>query len=581
MVKTLLAPAPRRVLVLLAISIAVFATPGVAQGPAADLIMINGHVVTVDERFPEAQALAVRGDRILAVGTNEEIGALAADSTVVIDLAGRLAIPGFIEGHGHLMGIGNALLNLNLMDAVSYDEVVARVAATVSEAEPGQWIVGRGWHQSKWNPPPEPMVRGFQTHHAVSAVSPNNPVYLTHASGHAGMANALAMELAGIDRDTESPPGGEIIKDDEGNPTGVFVETAQGLLRRARAGARESMTDAEIYEESRRALRLAVQEVTSKGVTSFQDAGSGVGTIEMFADALEDRELKMRLWVMLRASVADMPQVLPRIRAIGLGDHRLTIRAIKLGIDGALGPRGAWLLEPYDDDRTSTGHNTSRMENVEQVAALALEHGFQLCVHAIGDRANREVLDVYQRAFAANPEAAVDARFRMEHAQLLAPPDAARFAPLGVIASMQGIHATSDGPWTPDRIGEERSFERAYQFRRLLDSGAVVINGTDAPVEDVDPIASFYASASMRMNNGEVFLPDQRMSRAEALRSYTLSAAYAAFEEDIKGSLTPGKLADIVVLSHDIMTIPEEQIPDARVLYTIVGGEVVYQAEGS
>ncbi len=533
----------------------------------ADLVLRDGKIVTVDEGMPEAEALAVKGDQIIAVGSNDEIDTYVGPSTDVIDLRGQLAIPGFIEGHGHFLGIGDSKLQLNLMDAESWDEIVAMVAEAVEQAQTGELIRGWGWHQDKWNPGPSPEVEGLPLHGALSRVSPENPVLLRHASGHATFANAKAMETAGITRDTPNPPGGEIVKDARGNPIGAFRETAAGLLDPARRDATPP--------DPRRQAELAVEEVLSKGITSFQDAGSSLEAVDLFKSMVEEGSLGVRLWVMLRTSNERLAEELPNYRILGMGDNRLTVRAIKRGIDGALGSHGAWLLEPYADLPESEGLNTTPLEEIAETARLAIEHGFQLCVHAIGDRGNRETLDIFEEAFKANPDK-TDLRWRVEHTQHLHPDDIPRFAQLGVIASMQAVHATSDGPWVPERLGDRRSEEGAYVWQKLLQSGAVVINGTDAPVEDVDPIASFYASVSRKLKDGSIFYPDQRMSRMEALRSYTLSAAYAAFEEDIKGSLLPGKLADITVLSKDLMTIPEDEIPTTQVVYTIVGGKVMY-----
>ena len=547
----------------------------------ADLVLRGGRVVTVDEALPEAQAVAIRGDRIMFVGSDSEAEAYTGRETEVIDLAGRLAIPGFIEGHGHLMGLGQSRLQLDLMATASYQDLIDLVAEAVADAQPGEWIVGRGWHQSKWDPAPDPAVRGFQTHQALSEISPENPVLLRHASGHASFANALAMELAGVTADTPDPAGGEIIRDEAGQPTGIFVETASGLVSAAYSASRDSMTTEDLEAESMRALLLAQEEAFSKGVTSFQDAGVGVGTLEMYRRAIDDGDLKLRVWAMVSASVPNLAEVLPAVRVVGHGEDRLTVRAIKAYSDGALGSRGAWLLDPYDDDPGNTGHNTVPLEEIEAVARLALQHEYQLCTHAIGDRANQAVLDIYATAFAGMPDAAKDARFRIEHSQILDPLDVPRFADLGVVAAMQGIHAISDGPWTPERLGEQRTLDRAFQFRDLIDAGVTVMNGTDTPVEDVNPIPSYYGTVVGRMNNGEVLNPDQLMTRMEGLEAYTINAAYGAYEEFSKGSITPGKLADIVVLSQDILEIPEEQILDTRVDVTVVGGEVVYTREGS
>jgi hypothetical protein len=410
----------------------------------------------------------------------------------------------------------------------------------------------------------------------LSKVSPNNPVFLTHASGHASFVNAKALELAGINASTLNPPGGEILRDKNGHPTGVLRETAQGLVRKVLSDARSKRTAEEREADARKEIELAIQECLSKGITSFQDAGSSLATVDLFKKFVDEGKLGLRLWVMLRETYDATAKNLDRYRMIGYGDQRLTVRAIKRSIDGALGPRGAWLLEPYSDLPNSTGLNTTPLDEMKSVARLAIEHDYQLCVHAIGDRANRETLNIFEETFKQYP-AKKDLRWRVEHAQHLSGADIPRFGKLGVIASMQGIHCTSDAPYVIARLGAQRAEEGAYVWQKLMKSGAVVTNGTDAPVENVDPIACFYASVSRRLKDGSVFYPDQRMSRDEALKSYTLNAAFAAFEEKVKGSLSPGKLADMVVLSKDIMTIPEGDISTAEVLYTIVGGKIMYQ----
>jgi predicted amidohydrolase YtcJ len=547
------------------LGLTLFILPAAAQ--TADLVLRNGRIATVDDRMPEGTAMAVVGDRIFAVGTDEEIEQYIGDDTNVIDLDGQLAIPGFIESHGHFLGVGDAQMQLQLMPTKSWDEIVSMVAAAVADARPGELIRGRGWHQEKWDPKPDHLVEGLPTHDLLSAVSPDNPVVLRHASGHATFANAKAMEMSGITRDTPNPPGGEIVRDENGDAIGVFRETAGGLLRPATRNATRP--------DPRRQVELATQEVLSKGITSFHDAGSGLATVDLLREMAQAGDLRVRLWVMLRASNEQLAEALPRYRMVGVGDNYLTVRAIKRSIDGALGSHGAWLLDPYEDLPTSMGLNTSTVESVEETARLAIANGFQLAVHAIGDRGNREVLDIYQRTFDANPEME-NLRWRVEHAQHLSLQDIPRFGQMGVIASMEGIHATSDGPWVAEKLGEKRAEEGAYVWQSLMNTGAIVTNGTDAPVEDVDPIASYYATVSRMTSTGEVFYPEQRMSRMEALRSYTLNGAIAGFEEDLKGSLTPGKLADITVLSKDILSIPEEEIPTTEVVYTIVGGKVVY-----
>ncbi|MFC1791947.1 amidohydrolase, partial [Gemmatimonadota bacterium] len=409
---------------------------------------------------------------------------------------------------------------------------------------------------------------GLPFHYSLSAVSPNHPVILRHASGHAAFANGKAMEMAGIDGNTQPPPGGEIVKDNRGNPIGVFRETAEALLDPARAGATPP--------DPRQVIRLADREVLSKGITSLHDAGESFEGIDLYKEMIDDGELDVRLYVMAQGPNQELEEHLDDYRIIGYGDNHLTVRSVKRLIDGALGPHGAWLLEPYQDLPSSTGLNTTSVEVIEETARIAAEHDFQLNVHAIGDRANREVLDIYQRTFEAFPDK-TDWRWRDEHTQHLHPDDIPRLAELGVVAAMQGIHCTSDAVYVLERLGEQRAEEGAYVWQKLMETGVVISNGTDAPVEDVDPIPSYYATVSRRLTDGSVFFPGQRMSRMEALESYTINGAYAAFEEHIKGTLTPGKLADITVLSRDILTIPEEEIPTAEVVYTIVGGKVVYE----
>jgi hypothetical protein len=539
-------------------------------------VLLHGKLATLDPSRPVAQALAARGGVIVAVGSDREIERHVGAGTEVIDLAGKLAVPGFIEGHGHLLGLGRALGGVRLGGAGSWDEVVRRVAEAAREAAPGAWIVGRGWHQEKWATPPEPAVEGYPVHDRVSEATPDNPVLLVHASGHAVLANARALAAAGIDRSTPDPPGGRILRVPGGRPSGVLRETATDLVEAAHERALAGRSPAEIQADRRAAIERAVEECLRKGVTSFQDAGSSFETVDLLRQMADEGRLGIRLWVMLREDNAALEEHIGAYRLIDHGDARLTVRAIKRATDGALGSHGAWLLEPYADLPHSTGHNTEPLPVLEETARIAIERGFQLCVHAIGDRANRETLDLYQRTFAAHPQH-MRLRWRIEHAQHLDPADIPRFAELGVIASMQGVHCTSDGPWVRERIGDRRAEQGAYVWRKLIDSGATVSNGTDTPVEDVDPLANFYASVTRRLADGTPFFPEQRMTREEALRSHTLNAAYAAFEEGIKGSLAPGKLADVTVLSRNILTIPDEELLGTEVLYTIVGGKVMYR----
>jgi predicted amidohydrolase YtcJ len=537
---------------------------------------MNGKIVTVDVTNPEVQAIAIRGDEIIALGRDEEIRSYIDDSTKVIDLDGKLAIPGFIEGHGHFTGLGQSLMRLNLMKVKNWDEVIAMVKEAVDKVKPGDWIIGRGWHQEKWDKIPDPHVDGLPYHHVLSKISPENPVLLSHASGHSSFANAKAMELAGITEKTENPPGGEIVKDPEGNPIGHFRETAQRLLRDARYVSHESRTAEERMAEDRKVIELAIKECLSKGVTSFHDAGSSFDTIDQFKEFALQEKLGLRLYVMVRVDNDQLKERLADYKILGMGNNHLTVRSIKKSFDGAIGPHGAWFLEPYTDLPSSVGLNTYPIESLKEAAEIAIENDFQFNVHAIGDRTNQETLNVFEEAFKAHPEK-TDLRWRIEHSQHLHPDDIPRFGQLSVIASMQGIHCTSDGPYVIKRLGEKRAEEGAYVWQKLMAAGAVICNGTDVPVEDINPIACFHATVTRKCWDGTLFYPDQKMSREEALRSYTLNCAYAAFQEDILGSLTPGKLADITVLSKDIMTVADDEILDAEVVYTIVGGKVLYQ----
>ncbi len=552
-----------------------------AQSPAvepASLVVRNGTILTVDDAAPEARALAIRGDRIVAVGTDAHVASFVGPATRVIDLQGATAIPGIIESHGHFMGTGEAKLGLDLMNVANWDEVIAMVEKAAKAAKPGQWITGRGWHQEKWNRAPQPSVEGFPTHEALSRVSPDNPVFLAHASGHATFANAKAMALAGITRETPNPAGGEILKDARGTPIGIFRETASGLVGRAQASARASMTPQEIADEARQVLQLAVRESLSNGVTTFHDAGVSFDTAEFYKREADAGRLGVRLYVMIRENNARLAQGLAKARTIGYAGHHVTVRTIKVSIDGALGSRGAWLLAPYADMASTTGLNTAPVPGVHETARLAMQHGYQVAVHAIGDRGNREALDIYAAAFKAHPEAQ-DVRWRIEHAQHLHPSDIPRFGQLKVIPAMQGVHCTSDAPYVLARLGPVRAEEGAYVWQKLMSSGATISNGTDTPVEAISPMASYYATVTRRLKDGSVFFGDQKMTRMQALKSYTINGAYAAFEEGLKGSLTVGKLGDVTVLSNNLLTVPDDRILSTKVLYTIVGGKVLYEGK--
>jgi predicted amidohydrolase YtcJ len=534
-----------------------------AQNPKADLVLKNGTVYTLDAQRPKVRAVAITGNLIRAVGTDKEVAALVGPTTRVIDLKGQTVIPGFSDSHVHLLSVGAARLGVDLQGTRSYRELVDRVAAAVKGKKAGDWIRGRGWHEGKWTEPSVPTVRGFPTHDALSAVSPDNPVVLTRADGHALLVNRKVLELMGITRDTPAPKGGEIIKDQAGRPTGVLVDKAKDLVHVPKPAP----------EEMRRALQIALEDCVRKGVTSLADAGADLDTVALYKEAVQAGKLPVRIYVMLSGLETLRRFTKPEIN---LGEGLLTIRAVKLYADGAMGSRGAALLAPYSDDPGNSGFFITPPETILEASRYALAHGFQVCTHAIGDRANRMVLDVYEKALKEFPQVK-DPRFRIEHAQILDAAEVPRFARLGVIASMQGIHCPSDRPWAESRLGPARVQEELYVWRKLLKAGARIINGTDAPVEDLSAIQNFHASVTRQDATGNPpggFDPDQRMTREEALRSYTLDAAYGAFAEEARGSLQPGKLADLVVLSKDIMTVPDGEIMRTEVIYTIVDGKV-------
>lgn len=545
----------------------------------ADLILLNGNIYTADSVGTRVEAIAVKDGRILKTGTDKEIEQLKGDSTEVIDLGGGFAMPGFIEGHGHYAGLGNSLMNLNFLKSKSWDEIVSMVEKSAKTARRNDWITGRGWHQEKWTKPIEKAVLGYPYHDALSAISPDNPVILHHASGHSLFANAKAMELAGITADTPNPDGGEIVRDARGTAIGVFEERAMSLITNAYRVHLESLSKEEKKENWLKGIGLAEQECLSKGITSFQDAGSSFEELEWYRELAEAGKMNVRLWAMVRHPYHALKDKLSGYPLIDAGNGFFTCRAIKTELDGALGAYGAWLLAPYNDKPGFSGQNTTTIEEVRRIAGLALQHNMQLCVHTIGDKANRELLNLCEEIFQNNPDGK-NLRWRSEHAQHIDPVDIPRFPALGIIAAMQGIHCTSDAPFVVKRLGEERARTGAYPWRSLLDAGAVVTNGTDAPVEDVSAIESFYATVTRkRADTGMAFFPEQRMTRAEAIHSYTLANAYAAFEEKDKGSLEAGKFADIVVLSNDLLDCPDEAILETQIRMTIVGGKVKFKSE--
>jgi predicted amidohydrolase YtcJ len=531
----------------------------------ADLVVTNARVYTSDVNRPAAEALAVRGGRILFVGSNRGALALAGPRTERLDLAGKTVIAGMVDAHAHLLGLGQALRTVDLVGTRSYDEVIARVAERARTARPGEWIRGRGWDQNDW------ADTRFPTHAALTRAVPNNPVYLTRVDGHAALVNARALELAQVGAATPDPSGGRFIRDSAGAPTGVLVDNAQGVVGRVIPAA----SGAELQEQT----LAAIAEANRWGLTGIHDAGVGPEGIAVYEELAREGRYSLRNYVMIRATDSVLDAFMRRGPQKGLYDGRIWLRAIKITADGALGSRGAALLEPYSDDPGNTGLITTPAERIKSVAVRALRAGFQVNVHAIGDRANRIVLDQFEAALREVPTA--DHRFRIEHAQILRYQDMPRFAELDVIPSMQGSHQTSDMYWVPNRIGWARA-QGAYAWRSLLNTGVVIPNGSDFPVEAVNPLISFHALFTRQ--DAENFppggwMPEQRATRQEALLSMTLWPAYASFMETESGSLTAGKYADFVVLDRDIMTAAPEEILKTQVVLTVVGGRTVYKYE--
>ncbi len=562
---------------LLAFILIVFFSCSENKKEAATLLIHGGPIYTVDTTKSKVEAVAIKDNIILFAGSMEEAEAYQVEDTEVLDLKGKTMTPGLIEGHGHFMGLGYNELNLDLINTTSYQEIIDAVAEKVKTVKPGEWILGRGWHQSKWVEMPENLVNGFQTHDRLSEVSPDNPVYLGHASGHAGFANAKAMEIAGLQVlskegiDKFTIEGGEVMRDGLGRPTGIFNERAQTLITKH--------IPETTAERNNQAFELAVAACHRNGITGFHDAGIGRETIALYEQMKTSNKMNLRLYCMLTGWDKDLLTEWYKRGPMVDSDNTFTIRSVKLNCDGALGSRGAWLLDEYSDRPGHFGHETLPMPFVKETALNGLRNGFQVCAHAIGDRANKEILDRYEYAFNELPDMVDDHRFRIEHAQHLHPDDIPRFAALGVIPAMQAVHLSSDRPWAIDRLGEKRIKEGAYMWQTLLKSGVPIVNGTDVPVEPLNPIASLYASFTRKTLKGlpdEGYEPEERMTREQALRSYTLYAAYGAFEENIKGSITPGKLADFTIYNQDLMTVSEDKFLETEVMMTIYDGKIVY-----
>jgi hypothetical protein len=534
------------------------------QPPAAELIVHNAVIHTANDAQPRVEAVAVRGGRFVVVGSNAEALKLVGTGTRVIDAGGKTVVPGLQDAHGHFTGLGASLQVLRLRGTKTYDEIVEMVRARAATARPGEWIQGRSWDQNDW---PD---KQFPTHEKLSAAAPNNPVYLTRVDGHAALVNQAAMTAAALSRTTKDPAGGRVMRDAKGNPTGVLIDQAQGLVSQKIP----AISDVQLEDQ----IRLADAEARRLGLTMVHDAGADPSEVEAYKRLIDSGQLKTRLYVMLSGSLDQLQAAFAKGPIKDHANRRLMVQAIKIVADGALGSRGAALLEPYSDEPKNVGLLTTPPEEVHAKALAASRAGFQSCTHAIGDRANRQVLDIYEKVYSEAPVAR-NLRLRIEHAQILDAADIPRFRNLNVIASMQTTHATSDMPWVPARLGARRTAEGAYVWQKLIKSGAILANGSDFPVEEPNPMLGFYAGITRQDPGGNPpggWMPDERLSRAEVLKAFTWNAAFAAHAETELGSIEPGKYGDLVMLDRDVMSVDAKSIPGAQVLLTVIGGEVVY-----
>ncbi len=533
----------------------------------ADMIVVNGRVYTVDDSRPMVSAFAVRNGRVLFAGSDREVRTLAGPRTEILDVHGSTVVPGLVDAHAHLAGLGNSLANVNLAGSKTYAEVISRVVDHARGTKKGEWIFGRGWDQNLW---PD---KQFPTHEALTAAFPDNPVVLVRIDGHALVANDMALRAAKISAATPDPSGGRILRGSGNAPSGVFIDNAQGLIRRAEPSAtREQMT---------REIVAAIAEANKWGLIGVHDAGEGRDVIDIFESLAKQGKFNLRNYVLVSGDSADINYYTTVGPRSALYDGRIWVRSIKLYADGALGSRGAALLAPYSDDAANTGLLVTPPAELERIAELALRKGFQVGVHAIGDRGNRIVLDAYDAALKAVPTA--DHRFRIEHAQVISPSDIPRLAALGVIPSMQASHQTSDMRWAETRLGPDR-IKGAYAWRSLLNTGVIIPDGSDFPVEEVNPLISFHSAVTRQDATdwpAAGWYPDQVMTRAEALKAMTIWPAYAGFQEKLMGSIAPGKYADFVVLDRDIMTVPANEILKTRVKSTWLAGKQVYYMDGS
>ncbi|QQS48316.1 MAG: amidohydrolase [Acidobacteriota bacterium] len=536
----------------------------------AQLVLKNGIIHTANDELPKVEAVAVRYGKIVFLGTTKDVKPFEGKGTKVVDLKGRTVVPGLTDAHYHLSGVGQREMTLNLEGAAGLEDFLARVKARVDRAKPGEWVTGRGWIETFWKP------QAFPTRQDLDRISPNNPVYLVRADGHGGVANSAALKIAGIDKNTPSPFGGEIMKDKTtGEPNGMLLDRAQGLVSRH--------VPAPSREDIEQALIVGARRSVEVGWTQIQNAGASWSEVEMLKDLYTSNRIKLRIYEAIRGPGQDAQRLLRDGPVIGLYDHKLTIRTIKVSIDGALGSKGAALLEPYADHDTS-GFLTQKPEDLLPMFKQALRKGVQIETHAIGDRANRVVLDLYEQAFNEVPpierQDRSDPRWRIEHAQIVHSDDIPRFARLKIIPSMQPSHAIGDLHFAPSRIGINR-LAGAYAWQTFLKQGNLIAGGSDAPVERGEPMIEFYAAVARKDQkgfSGEGWRPEEKVSREQALKMFTLWAAYAAFEEKIRGSIEIGKIADFTVLSADIMQIPEAEILKTKCVMTIIDGEVVFSA---
>jgi len=534
-----------------------------ARAQPADLVLLNAHAITLSERQPQAEAIAIAAGRILWTGTSAEAKKKFPRSRK-LDLAGATVLPGIIDAHTHLLALGESLLKLNLKDAATPEQAAERVRERVRSAKPGEWILGWGWDEGAW-------AGHYPTQEILTKAAPDNTVVLTGLHTFATWVNRKALDAAGVTRATPDPPNGKILRDTSGNPTGVLTDRAQALITHALPPV--------TMEQRKQAIAVAAQECLRHGLTSLHEARVSDEDIDSYRALIREGKLPLRIYVMLDGANAPLIEEWMKRGPVIDRAHRLTVRAVKIFADGALGSRGAALLEPYSDAPNTKGVVTTSEAEIYRLTLRCLQSGFQVATHAIGDAANRFTLDAYERALRETK--AHDARLRIEHAQVLAPSDIPRFAPLGVIASMQPAHCTSDMPWAESRVGPKRILG-AYAWRSVLKTGAHLPLSSDFPGETLDPFAGMYAAVTRQDAAGKPdggWYPHQRLTRQEALRGYTIEAAYAGFEENDKGVIEPGKLADFTVVTTDVLQAPAKDLLSTRVLYTIVGGQIAYQAK--